>query len=1035
MRAVTCQFLYDVSAFIEAGHGETAVGRGLISADNRAAGAGSAGQVLHLEHGIADSLAGDRIELINHQRAEGRVLEGYSLAFTGLDEHFLRGRVFDAVAGYRFHFRDLVPAVLQIGELELTIGIGIEITKVVDLTAFGITAGIDHLELCALQRLARHAADLVDSQAGLLVVFKVNRMVTVGIEGHELAGSIQQIGGGNGLLGNFIDAGKQVLQLCTAIRSGADLIDAMTVGGSNDEYGVGDGLAGVCIVLIDVKVGADLVLNDQRAGLSGEQLHLVLPQVDDVVRNRGGLAHGIHAGFQIAYQNLTILVGGAIQIMCPVFDFRNSEGDALQRRTVRAELDELQGGLDGIGENKLGILVGVQLNDALGLINDIALTGFLRDHISACGKLAQVDLTIFIGSELLGAIITGYGFDLKDRIGNDLGGIGAIHLHKAQAGLDVIEEQQLLDAVSGLQLHFLRGRVQNVAIAAGIHFYCAVSAGFYIGEQNLAKCIGAEGAQRNAVTPDLEGDAGHGDHIFAVILDDPQTGQLFIDQVEGGRFTGHHGRSVDGIIQQPTGRRCLFFDAIGAGPDLTEHGNACGIGLSGVSLAALNMGDRNKSSGQIHAGVGGLFDTEIAVRLVFKNDLGHLAVDHLHILRRLLAEQIILRRDPFVHGVISGQGQRNADLTGGVGGKGANGGSIRTYHLEHGATQRDGGAGLVLDDLQAGIHLNFGLVAVIAVGGQFHLSCGVGVNHVILQIAIFIHFHNGGVEDGVLVNIQIKGQLDAAGLTGHAVCRIKNLELGGIPLAGGAGGQGGNVVVVHVHDAGAGGNAGRVRKGDIDLVIAYPGLGRNSENLLLILAAVDGHLIGNITVRRTGDVGGQIFRPCGATAVDVLCRSQDLLGTLQFKTGQIGIDGQIVDIPVGQDIAPKGHFGRVIGVVLVFKPQLAQTAVGIAVGYDSGDLGIGSLFISQILDALALGYLLRHTINIGIDAICRDLFDLSGRRHIVVIGVILLPDTAIYRQIGHRYAAIINIDLAQSFLLRRGCEGCGREHTKKHDDG
>lgn len=74
------------------------------------------------------------------------------------------------------------------------------------------------------------------------MVFKVHRVVAVGIESHKLTGSIQQIRGRNRLLGNLIDAGKQVLQLCTAVRSGADLIDAVAVSGTDDEYGVGMGL-------------------------------------------------------------------------------------------------------------------------------------------------------------------------------------------------------------------------------------------------------------------------------------------------------------------------------------------------------------------------------------------------------------------------------------------------------------------------------------------------------------------------------------------------------------------------------------------------------------------------------------------------------------------------------------------------------------------------------------------------------------------------------------------------------------------------
>lgn len=65
----------------------------------------------------------------------------------------------------------------------------------------------------------------------------------------------------------------------------------------------------------------------------------------------------------------------------------------------------------------------------------------------------------------------------------------------------------------------------------------------------------------------------------------------------------------------------------------------------------------------------------------------------------------------------------------------------------------------------------------------------------------------------------------------------------------------------------------------------------------------------------------------------------------------------------------------------------------------------------------------------------RDFFDRSGWSNTVIVGIDLLTDTSVDRQIRHCYAAIENIDLAQCFLFRRCCESGGREHTKKHDDG
>ena len=61
----------------------------------------------------------------------------------------------------------------------------------------------------------------------------------------------------------------------------------------------------------------------------------------------------------------------------------------------------------------MGVFIWVQLNDALGIINDIARAGFLRHHIGAGRQLTQVNLSVLVGPELLGAVVTGYGLDFK----------------------------------------------------------------------------------------------------------------------------------------------------------------------------------------------------------------------------------------------------------------------------------------------------------------------------------------------------------------------------------------------------------------------------------------------------------------------------------------------------------------------------------------------------------------------------------------------------------------------------------------------
>ena len=71
----------------------------------------------------------------------------------------------------------------------------------------------------------------------------------------------------------------------------------MTVCGTDFKHGVRDGFAGIRVVLIHGQVGALLIFHGQRTGLAGEQLHVILPQVEDMRGIRGGFLDGVNSGF------------------------------------------------------------------------------------------------------------------------------------------------------------------------------------------------------------------------------------------------------------------------------------------------------------------------------------------------------------------------------------------------------------------------------------------------------------------------------------------------------------------------------------------------------------------------------------------------------------------------------------------------------------------------------------------------------------------------------------------------------------------
>ena len=159
-----------------------------------------------------------------------------------------------------------------------------------------------------------------------------------------------------------------------------------------------------------------------------------------MIRHGRQFTHGIDARFQIGDQDLARGTGGAIQIVRAVLDLRDPERDPGQPGTVTAQLDELEGGLDVVGKNELGVLIGLQLNNALGLVDDVAITGLFSHHIRTSREHGQVDFSVLVSPELLGAVGALHGSDFKDRVGDHLGGVIGIHLHQPQTGFDIIKK-------------------------------------------------------------------------------------------------------------------------------------------------------------------------------------------------------------------------------------------------------------------------------------------------------------------------------------------------------------------------------------------------------------------------------------------------------------------------------------------------------------------------------------------------------------------------------------------------------------------
>ncbi len=704
--------------------------------------------------------------------------------------------------------------------------------------------------------------------------------------------------------------------------------------------------------------------------------------------------------------------------MAAIFNLCDAEGNTRQPRTVCAELDQLKGGLDRIGENKLRILIGLQIDDALSIVDDVPLTcllGYLKDPGR---QMRQVNLPVLVGDKLLRPKAPIYCLDFKDCVGNHLGGVGGVHLDQPHPWLHVIEKDQLLDAVTGVEFNLLGRGIQNIAFVSGVHLEGPVGAGLQVSEQDLPEFIGLEVAQVVAVPVDGEIDVGHDHIVFAVILYNAQARELLVDNGKGSCLPGHHGGGVDGVIPQPSRGSGLLLDSVGAQGDLVEHCHAGGSSLLGEGQAGLNVLDGNYRAGQILAGVRPLLNAEGAIRVIKKCHLGYFIVDHGDILSRLLADDMVCRRVPFNDGVIAanGQGDFNASVI--LGNKYAKGIAVRPNDLKTGAAEGDLRPGLVLQDAEARIRRIFlRRIRIAADGVEVQRCGGVGIHYIVLQVTVLIFLQTSGKEHSISVHLTVQGELDAARLALDALHRIQHLEGPAVAVVHPLRLDGRDVLVILVHNTGAGGDTCGVSEGDVDGIVVYPGFAPDGELLLLVLLAVNGDLVSRVTIRRAGYLRALHVVPGGALGIDVLGCRQDLLGPLCLVPGQVGIYRELVDIPVADKVAPQRHLGSVKALVFVFQAQLRQGAGGVAAGHNAHHLGVAAFFLCQVADAFSFSHHFLYSILVRRDTVRGDFLGaVAGVKQ--VIDIILRLYLAIHGQVVHAVAAVKDVDLAQSFFFR-----------------
>lgn len=103
---------------------------------------------------------------------------------------------------------------------------------------------------------------------------------------------------------------------------------------------------GICIPLHHRQVGPAVILQDNGGGLAREQLYMVLHRINNMVRSRAGFFERINTRLKVRDQDFTVGIGGPVQVMTAILNAGDTEGDARHAGTIRAELDQVQGGFN-----------------------------------------------------------------------------------------------------------------------------------------------------------------------------------------------------------------------------------------------------------------------------------------------------------------------------------------------------------------------------------------------------------------------------------------------------------------------------------------------------------------------------------------------------------------------------------------------------------------------------------------------------------------------------------------------------------------
>ena len=601
---------------------------------------GTAG-VRDLEDSALEGFLRHAVALLNDDGALGGIVEGEGLG-VAVEQLYRLGGGVHLIAQRSLNLSDDVGVLLQAGDDDLALGVG----GVAAVAADGVVGTDDcravrgrDLEDSALQGVPGDAVALLDDQGALGGVVEGQGLSVAAVHLHRLGGGVHLVALRGLHLSDDVGVRLQVRDddLAAGVggvepvgaHSPARVVHDGPVGGRDPEGRVRQGLMGHAVALLDDEGTLGGILDDDSLGIAvGADDHVGHGAVDDVPVRGLDFRDDIGPGLQVGDVDLAVGVGGkdtvlrqravadnAVQAHLTASGCGQAElsaGEGLTRHAVALLDDELALGLVGKGQgDRLASLD----DDGLGLGVDDEASGSLRlgdDHALAGLQAADEDFTIGVG-----------GVDAVAL--PDEGAVGVRHFElSARQGRARVDGADLLDeqvSVRGVvefhsddvlvlagDVHRLGGGDDVVAVGR-LDFLYDVGASLKLGPDDGAVGAGGlladdctAGAAGAAQVAQLEGTAGDGVAVHAVLLEDDDGGQRRVLKGEGLHIVA---RQVDalgrGVLDLVAVRGFQLRDLIPAGLQ------AVSVRLAQVDLAVLVA----VIDAQVLQGTGGLAITGV----------------------------------------------------------------------------------------------------------------------------------------------------------------------------------------------------------------------------------------------------------------------------------------------------------------------------------------------------------------------------------------------------------------------------------------